>query len=258
SYGFFEGCFVYRVPRADHTIAFQLRVNLGDGKIEVLDHDFIIPFAQYKKKSLSYTPELSYTGISFGIEVREGDHRETILSDRRIAICFTDLLESGKLIYVDSPKREDGSYDFDRMAVHVYDMESGEDRLIIDDFPSSYIAVVGNFIYYTRYVENPPSIGYDKNIGEEQFNRSGGILFRTDIETGEESVAFELPAYRLIDTGIHRVGQYVVIEYRNTDYSHYVEEATHYGVWYAYPKENGWVVYDTASGTATAYREGNQ
>ena len=25
-----------------------------------------------------------------------------------------------------------------------------------------------------------------------------------------------------------------------------------------HPKENGWVVYDTASGTATAYREGNQ
>ncbi len=258
SYGFFEGCFVYRVPRADHTIAFQLRVSLDDGKIEVLDHDFIIPFAQYKKKSLSYTPELSYTGVSFGIEVREGDHRETILSEKRIAICFTDLLESGKLIYVDSPKREDGSYDFDRMAVHVYDMESGEDRLIIDDFPSAYIALIGDFIYYSRYVEDPPSLGYDKNMGKEQFNLSGGILFRTSIETGEESVAFELPAYTLIQTEIHRIGQYVVIEYRNTDYSHWEEEATPYGVWYAYEKENGRVVYDTASGETKAYPEASQ
>ncbi|MBO4229530.1 MAG: hypothetical protein J5938_04175, partial [Clostridia bacterium] len=128
---------------------------------------------------------------------------------------------------------------------------------IIDDFPSAYIAVVGDSIYYSRYVEDPPSLGYDKNIDEEQFNRSGGILFRTNIETGEESIAFELPAYRLIDTGIHRVGQYVVIEFQNTDYSNYEEETDMYGVWYAYPEENGWVVYDTASGEAKAYREGN-
>jgi len=258
SYGFRDGYFVYRALKADQTVAFQLRVSLDDGKIEALDPGFIMPFGQYKKKSLSDTPELHYTGVSFGIEVREGDHTETILQDRRIAICFTDLLEKGKLIYVDSPKKEDGSYDFDRMAVHVYDMETGEDRLIIEDFPSAYIAVVGDFIYYSRYVEDPPSLGYDKNMDEEKFNLSGGILFRTSIETGEESVAFEMPAYTLIHTEIHRVGQYVVIGYRNTDYSRYEEEATHYGVWYAYPKENGWVVYDTASGEAAAYPEGEQ
>ena len=257
AYGFLGGYFFYKILKGDQTFAFQLRVGLDDGKIEILDRDYMEPFGRYQKKPLCYTPELYYTGVSYGIVLTDenGKNNETILADRRISICFTDLIDAGRLIYADAPRRENGSYDFDRMELRLYDLETGEDRTLVEDFPSAYIAVVGDYLYYTRYMEDPPSIGFDKNQNAEQFNRSGGILFRMNIESGEESAAFEMPAYRLIDTGIHRVGQYVVIEYRNTDYSRYEEEATHYGVWYAYPEENGWVVYDTEAGTAAVYPE---
>ncbi len=256
SFGFFEGYFRYSVRNADHTPAFQLRISLDDGEIEVLDNNYRHPFAKYKKMSLSY-PELDYAGVSYGIQLTdEKDNiKEIILPDKRISITFDDLLDEGKLIYVTAAQREDNSYDWDRMTVWIYDMENGEDRIIVDNFPSSYIAVEGDYLYYSKYVDNPPKMGYDLNHSEDKFNLSGGILFRTNIHTGEESVAFEMPNYVLIGTEIDRVGQYIVIGYSNTDYDTYTEDATDRGIWYDYAKENGRIVYDTVSGTATVYKE---
>ena len=255
SFGFHNGYFRYTVRAADHTPAFQLRVNLDSGEVETLKNDYRQPFAKYKKQYLAYTPELDYTGVSYGILItdEDGTVKETVLPDKRISITFDDLLDDGKLLYVTAVQREDGTYDWDRMTVWMYDMESGEDSIIIDNFPSSYIAAAGEYIYYSRYVDDPPKMGYDLNQKEDKFNLSGGILYRTNVYTGEESVAFEMPDYVLIGTEIDRVGQYIIIGYQNTDYENYVEEATDRGIWYDYAKEDGRLVYDTFSGTTAVY-----
>ncbi|MBQ4575616.1 MAG: hypothetical protein IJA85_10565 [Clostridia bacterium] len=257
SFGFFESYFRYSVRGADHTPAYQLRISLDDGEIEVLDNNYRQPFAKYKKLSLSYTPERATIGVSYGITLTDekGNVKETILPDKRISITFDDLLDEGKLIYVTAAKREDNSYDWDHMTVWLYDMETGEDRIIVNNFPYSYIAVEGDYIYYSKYVDNPPKLGYDLNHSEDIFNLSGGILFRTNIHTGEESIAFEMPEYVLIGTEINRVGQYIIIDYRNTDYDTYTEDVSDRGIWYDYAKENGRIVYDTLSGMTAVYKE---
>lgn len=255
SFGFHNGYFRYSLRAADHTPAFQLRVELDSGEVEVLTNDYLHPFAKYKKQYLAYTPELDYTGVSYGIHLTDADGnvKETILPDKRISITFEDLLDYGKLIYVTAVQTEDGTYDWDRMTVWMYDMETDEDSTIIENFPSSYIAAAGDYIYYSRYVDDPPKMGYDLNHNEDKYNLSGGILFRTNIYTGEESVAFEMPDYVLRGVEIDRVGQYIVISYENTDYENYIKESTHYGFWYQYEKENGRIVYDTEAGTTAVY-----
>lgn len=257
SFGFNDGYFRYSVRNTDHTPTFQLRVSLDDGEIEVLGNDYRHPFAMYGKRYLTYTPELDYTGVSYGIVLtdKDGKNSETILADKRISITFTDLLDEDKLIYVTAVEEENGKYDWDRMTVWMYNMKTGEDQVIVEDFPSVYIAVEGDYLYYSRYVDDPPMIGYDKNHNEEKFNLSGGILYRMNIHTGEESVAFEMPEYTLVGMEIDRVGQYIVLGYQNMDYENYEEEATDRGIWYAYAKEEGRIVYDTVSGTAAVYKE---
>ncbi|MBR3998440.1 MAG: hypothetical protein IKI93_08880 [Clostridia bacterium] len=255
SFGFRDGYFRYTIHAADRTSAFRLRVVLDSGEVEVLANEYHQPFAQYKKQHLAYTEELDYTGVSYGIHLTDADGnvKETILPDKRIDIAFDDLLDDGKLLYVTAVQREDGTYDWDWMTVWMYDMETGEDSAIIENFPSSYIAAAGDYIYYSRYVDDPPKMGYDLNHNEDKYNLSGGILFRTNIYTGEESVAFEMPDYVLRGVEIDRVGQYIVISYENTDYENYTEESTHYGIWYQYDKENGRIVYDTETGTTAVY-----
>lgn len=255
SFGFINGYFRYSVRAADQKPAFQLRVNLDSGEVEVLTNDYRQLFAVYKKQYLAYTQELDYTGVSYGIHLTDADGnvKETILHDKRISIAFDDLLDNGKLLYVTAMQSDDGTYDWDRMTVWMYDMETGEDSVIVNNFPSSYIAAAGDYIYYSRYVDDPPKMGYDLNHNEDKYNLSGGILYRTNVYTGEESIAFEMPEYVLNGVEIDSVGQYIVIGYHNTDYENYVEEATDRGIWYQYEKENGRIVYDTENGTTAAY-----
>ena len=125
--------------------------------------------------------------------------------------------------------------------------------MIIENFPSSYIAAAGDYIYYSRYVDDPPKLGYDLNQKEDKFNLSGGILYRTNVYTGEESIAFAMPEYVLNGIEIDRVGQYIVIGYHNTDYENYIEEATDRGIWYQYKKEDGRIVFATETGTTAVY-----
>jgi len=255
SFGFHNGYFRYSLRGADHTPVFQLRVNFDSGEVEILTNDYLHPFAKYKNQYLAYTPELDYTGVSYGIHLTDADGnvKETILPDKRIDIAFDNLLDDGKLLYVTAVQTEDGTYDWDCMTVWMYDMETGEDSVIVENFPSSYLAFEGDYLYYSRYVDDPPKLGYDLNHNEDKFNLSGGILFRTNVYTGEESVAFEMPDYVLRGVEIDRVGQYIVISYENTDYENYIKESTHYGIWYQYEKENGRIVYDTVTGTTAVY-----
>ena len=251
---FLEGYFRYVIRNADFTTAFQLRVDLDNGKVEVLDKDYRYPTAQYKDITLTTTPEMDYTGVSYGfIKTDAKGNRETILADRRIQITFDDLLEDGKLIFTDCYQREDGRYDLERQRLWMYDFETGEDRLIMEEFPDVYIAMCGDFIYHIKDLENPPLIGYDRNDEKDRYNTSGGILWKTNLDTGECEIAFEMPEYVLDGVEIDRVGQYIVIGYHNTDYENYIEEATDRGIWYQYEKENGRIVYDTVTGTTAVY-----
>ena len=255
SFGFINGYFRYSVRAEDQKPAFQLRVNLDSGEVGVLTNEYQQPFAKYKKQYLAYSQEFDYTGVSYGILLTDenGMIKETILHDKRISIAFDDLLDDGKLIYVTAMQTEDGKYDWDWMTVWMYDMETGKDSIVVENFPSFYIAAAGDYIYYSRYVDDPPKMGYDLNHNEDKYNLSGGILFRTNIYTGEESVAFEMPDYVLRGVEIDRVGQYIVISYENTDYENYIKESSHYGIWYQYEKENGRIVYDTVTGTTAVY-----
>ena len=257
SFGFLNGYFRYTVRSEDSTPAFRLRVNLDSGEVEILTNEYSQPFTEYKNQYLAYTPELDYTGVSYGMLItdEDGNIKETILPEKRISPAFDDLLDDGKLIYITAVQTDDGKYDWDRETVWLYDMETGEDYAVIEDFTSVYLAAAGDYIYYSRDVDDPPKMGYDLNRNEEKFNLSGGILFRVNIHTGEESIAFEMPEYVLNGIEIDRVGQYIIIGYQRTDYDNYEEEATDRGIWYDYAKENGRIVYDTESGTAAVYKE---
>ena len=258
-HGFIDGYFRYIIRNADFTTAFQLRVDLDNGKVEVLDKNYRYPTAKYDGITLTTTPEMDYTGVSYGfIKTDDKGNIETILADRRIQITFDDLLSDGKLIYTDCYQREDGKYDLERQRLWMYDFKTGEDRLIMEEFPDVYIAMHGDYIYHVKDVENPPVLGVDMNSeGKERFNTSGGILWRTNIYTGECEIAFEMPAYTLAGTQTDRVGQYIVIGYHNVDYKNYtIEEYVRHNIvetWYEYPEEIGRIVYDTETGTTAVY-----
>ncbi|MBP3919431.1 MAG: hypothetical protein J6I50_09740 [Clostridia bacterium] len=257
SYGFGDSYFLYTVLEQDQTPVYQLGVNLNSRKVEVLDNDYRTPLARYGEKTLAYTQELRTTGVSWGIDIlgKDGSVMETILPDKRISIAFTDLLPTDKLIYITAAKTENGKYDWGRMTVWLYDMKTREDRVIVNDFPSVYIVSNGNDLYYTRYVDDPPLLGFDQNENKEKYNRSGGILYRMDIRTGKETIAFEMPAYCLYGTQIYHVGQYIVVGYQNKNYDMYTEDITGNGIWYNYQKETGYLVYDTVSTQTATYRK---
>jgi len=260
SFGFIDGYFRYSILAADLKPAFQLRVNLDSGKIEILTNEYHQPFAAYKKQYLAYTQEFDYTGVSYGILLtdEEGTVKDTILPNKHISIAFDDLLDDDKLLYVTAMQTEDGKYDWDQMTVCMYDMETGADSVVARNFSSSSIVAAGDYIYYSRYADDPPKMGYDLNHKEDKYNLSGGILYRTNVYTGEESVAFEMPEYVLRGVEIDHVGQYIVISYENTDYENYTKETTDRGIWYQYAKENGKIVYNTENSTTSVYKEVSQ
>ncbi len=253
-----EGHFWYIALNDERKPVVTVRVRLSDGKTEVLEEVPNIPFSQYEKQFLFYGEELDTVGLSDGLILadEDGKNEKRILEDKHITIAFDDLIDSGRLLYCTAATMQDGRIDWEHMTLWCYNLKTGEDRIVVESFPDVYLAPLGNYIYYVKYVDDPPYLGKDQNPGgKDKYNRSGGILWRIDIETGVEEKAFELPDYTLAGTEIEAVGGRIIIGYNNIDYNDYTVEATDRGDYYEYAQETGRIVYNPADQTTAIYPE---
>lgn len=259
NYQFANGYYYRRLrDDNDNTIGY-CRVRLSDGSIEEIPDDTVVPSAYYKNGQYIF---VEYNGgIANGFYLADetgepGNDHDVHLADKQIAILFDEEITDDTLLYCTIRRDENGAWLWEEMTLWAYNIEAREEHVVIESFPDVYLVRVGGYVYYTLYLDDAPVIGINENYnGKEVVNRSGGILWRTDIETGETEKAFELPAYTLIGTDIHRVGERVVIGYQNTDYSDYIVETTDRGEWYQYKETTGRIVFDTAAGTVGIYEE---
>jgi len=144
---------------------------------------------------------------------------------------------------------------YDPETVWQIDLENGKVTELAADFEfpirEASIVSLDGYEYYMKEAENPPCLGYDANYGEDVYNTTGGILWRRDPASGEETAVVNNPAYDLRMADIHAVSEYIVVGYRNYDYSTPADDgvvSTGGGV--VYPEEKGWLVYSTVTGEA--------
>jgi len=134
-----------------------------------------------------------------------------------------------------------------------------------EEFPENDAtgAVIDGYAYFTRQMDDPPYLGYDKNQKREVYNPTGGILWRRSLSTGKEEIVCAYPTYQLIGDlnnvlgyGVDVVGDYVVVPYTETDYSTWTEDYLEkYGIQFIHPTKNGRLVYNTQTGEINDYPE---
>lgn len=237
---------------------FPFRLNLENGELTPREVGSVHPIHRYKKQYLCVNDgEELYTAIYLADDI-DGKNKRTVISDTLIGITFDDLLDDDILLYATVDKNEKG-YDWEHMTVHTYDLEEETDTVFLEAFPDVYIAAVGDYIYYCLYVENPPFLGYDANGKKDKYNITGGILWRTNIRTGETEEVYALPEYQLSPYEIEAVGPYIIVDYTNIDYHDYTVDSTgKYGDWYNYKETIGKIVYDSTAGTYEIYDFGEK
>lgn len=235
-----------------------IRVDLENGKHELLKGEYFMPAFEYTEgryfSSVESGPMVA-ASPGFIIADFDGSNPEYHLTDRNIAITFWDKMDGDTLLYAEIGKNDDGWWDWEHMTLYAYNIKTGENTTVLETFPDVYFAQIGDWIYYTPYLEEPIFLGVEKHSGQEKYNKTGGILHRVNIITGESEQVFEMPAYNLIGTDIESVGQYVVIEYHNINYDAYETEVTVLGEAYTYETEIGRIVYDTVTGETKIYAE---
>lgn len=248
--GFRGGYFCQDYTASDEDFSIHYSVCLEDGKIEEYEgntRDFMqtqTPRAFYKKKPLlvKMKEDALHGTISLG---------DQVLYDGELAITFADQITDGKLLYGIYHRDENGRVNVDEMSLYMLDLDSGESRLFSEDFNDVYFALIDGWIYYVRYIDDPPVIGYDKNNQRDAVNGTGGIIWRMNLETGAEEEFLSLPEYHLWGYEISAFGDRFLIRYSNTDYSVWEEipDSYHGDVWYEYPKTNGWIIVNPADRT---------
>ena len=139
-------------------------------------------------------------------------------------------------------------------GVYAFDLSDGSERVIADGVMSSFV-LYGDSICYTKPVDDPPYLGYDRNDHEDKYNMTGGIIWRTDLRTGETDKLFDDASYNLEYWTFERIGGHLVMNYTNTDYSTYTEEEgnSRFGAVYVYPSETGKVVVNTENKECNIY-----
>ena len=245
----------------DHTGTKRLvtvRVDLKTGEYELLKGNIFIPLAEYTEGRYFAAVEagpMAAASPGFVIAGFNVEEPEYHLADRNIAITFWDQMDGDTLLYAELEKTEDGRWDWEHMSLYAYNIKTGENTTVLEVFPDVYFAQIGDWIYYTPYLDEPILLGVEKHSNQEKYNKTGGILVGVNIRTGESEQVFEMPDYNLIGTDIEAVGQYVVIAYHNIDYNNYETEMTTLGEAYNYEQENGRIVYDTVTGETKIYPE---
>ncbi|MBQ2726802.1 MAG: hypothetical protein IJF78_13950 [Clostridia bacterium] len=235
-----------------------IRVDLETGKRELLSGDHYMPLCEYTEgRYFGVTESGPMVAASPGFVIAgfNGENPEYHLTEKNIAITFWDKMDGDTLLYAEIGKTDDGWWDWEHMTLFAYNIKTGENTTVLEPFPDVYFAQIGDWIYYTPYLEEPIFLGVEKHSGQEKYNKTGGILQRVNIRTGERKPVFEMPEYNLIGTEIDAVGQYVVVSYHNIDYENYETEMTEFGEAYTYEKEYGRIVYNTSTGETKIYPE---
>lgn len=239
------GYYCRNFSSGDGNFEVHYRVHLTDGKIEHFDSTVPedLPFAYYNKKPLY----ISYGEDSINAEIRLGDD---VIYKGELAIAFTDQIVSDSLIYGVYYRDGNGKLDVDRQTLYRLNLKTGESTVIFEEFNDVYPALFGNSVYYYRYAENPPKVGYDLNLKKDIYNKTAGKLYCLNLKTGIETEVLSLPEYRFTYV-IKTVGDRIVLGYENTDYDSCTEENTPHGVWYDYEKTCGWIIFNPETGEWT-------
>lgn len=227
---------------ADGSYESHYRINLTNGEIEYFDNSVPddVPFAYYNRKPIY----ISMKEDGLHAEIRLGDD---VIYKGELAIAFTDQIVNDSLLYAVYYRDENGKPDFDRQTLYSLNLKTGESSIVSEEFSDVYFALYGNCIYYSRYVDNPPIIGYDLNQKKDVYNKTAGKLFCLNLKTGVETEVLSLPEYRLTYM-IETVGDRILLAYENTDYESYTEDNSGRGVWYDYEKTSGWIIYNPETG----------
>lgn len=209
----------------------QFDVDLSTGKAvhrdETTEEERALFVCEYKGKKYY----LDYGKTTLMAVDKSGARSEVMR--QMFANAFFDE-NSGKIVY----SVKDG-------GIYACDLSDYSESVATEGALGSFV-LDGNYIYYTKPVDNPPYLGYDRNDREDKYNTTGGTIWRTDILTGETAKLFDDAEYNLEYWTIERVGSHLVVNYTNTDYSTFTEEEgnSRFGAVYVYPSEMGKIVID--------------
>ncbi len=252
SYGFRENRYVV-TTRDQEDFEHTVTVDLASGKVTPLPENTEAPSFIYADRYYYYDDN-NQKGFptAYYSTKEDGSDRQVHFTADCIAIVYTDAFDGRYFIWGEYGKKEGGTLNTDHVILHRYDLKTGEDKIINESFSDSYFAQVDGKLYYAKIIENPPLLGADLNDGgKERYNASGGIIWEFDPEVCEERIFLELPEYTLDRVGIERVGERIVIDYRNIDYSQPLDPEG--DGWYDYPTEYGKIVLDPATAEYTVY-----
>lgn len=254
-YNFRENIFVISQRDAEGKIRY-ITVDLESGKVETLPDGVEPPCFVYDNRFYYYESAENGFLTAFYSTDADGNHKQVYFTADCIAIVFTDSFDGRFFIWGEYGKKElNGKQvlDTDHVILHRYDMKLDEDKIVNHDFSDSYCAQYDGKLYYAKIVDNPPYLGSDLNQSNnaDRYNMSGGIIWELDPESGEERVFLELPDYTLGRTSIERVGDLIVIDYTNVDYSQPLDSDG--DGWYDYPTEYGKIVFNPATAEYVIY-----
>jgi len=223
------------------------------GESESVPAGLNLPFGEYDGKYLFYDSGADQIIRGMYLAEENGEKRQDLVTDTVIQIAFPDEIDNDTMLYCTPHQLDDGRWDWDNQNMYSLNLKTGESTLLSDNFSDVYIARVGDWFYYTRYAENPPELGYNKNSGKTVYNRMGGNVWRMNVTTGEEELYLTLPQFVFVGTAIYSVYDRVVLQYINTDYTNETVVESAFETGYIYPETYGYVVIDPAAGTWVNY-----
>jgi len=237
---------------------FSVVVDLASGEIQSAQKYIPFPDGIYQDrfifKNKVHQNAVGMDGFYFADQ--NGENREYFLTDTRIALAFPNIIHNDSFLYLvkNSDNPDENADTEDLCTLYRYNLKKGKTESIGGDIRYQTFYQRDDWIYYTLYPENPVLIGYDKNAGKEVYNKTCGIIWRMNTETGEREKVFDNPEYNLIWNRqmTEMVGEHLVVKYSNTDYenSRLVD-----GFWHQYPTAKGRIVYNTSTGETKIYPE---
>ena len=232
----------------------RLRINLATGKQEALEEGYQRPSGRYGKQYFYPIYDLGgqygeYLTHGFALGDFDGNISKKYATDKVIQLVYTDSVENDIVLFCCPKQKDNGKYDLENQTLWACDLKTGEEWLVNDNIGDVYFLRDGDSIYFTNWIDNPPSVGFDLNDNKERYNHTGGKIWYQDIRTGEETLYLET-SHCLSGTDIALVDGKMLFAYIDTDYDDYTEVEDEKGeIWYDYKKTRGWVIIDPTDGS---------
>ena len=150
------------------------RINMGNGKYEVLDSLEYVPSGIYGNRY--YYGGSQGNMILFSTDL-SGKDRNKINIGCLISEAFYDHIDDGLIVGVGSGANDSCVFQIDAGTGNFTKTDAGK---------SIYDLCIGNeYIYFLCYDDNPEYIGHDAKQGRDIYNTTGGKIYRVKIGSSD-------------------------------------------------------------------------